>query len=93
MPDYIPPKDSELVPWSANFAEQVAANATAWEIPAAEVTDLQTANVAFAALHAKADSPPKNTILRFFRSRTRKKRCTPLLAGKTKRAGKARGVI
>ena len=84
MPDYIPPKDSELVPWSANFAEQVAANATAWEIPAAEVTDLQTANVAFAALHAKADSPAKNTILRFFRRRTRKNAVRRCLLAKRK---------
>ena len=63
MADYIPQKDSELVAWSANFTEQVAANAEAWEIPAADVAALQTANTAFAALHAKADSPAKNTII------------------------------
>lgn len=63
MKDYIPHKDSELVAWSANFAKQVADNAAAWEIPAAEVTDLQTAVAAFAALHAKADSPEKTTVI------------------------------
>jgi hypothetical protein len=61
--DYIPKKDSELVPWSANFAEQVADNATTWGIPPDEVTGLQTAASSFAALHAKADSPAKNSII------------------------------
>ncbi|MDR2773468.1 MAG: hypothetical protein LBC19_01785 [Tannerella sp.] len=36
MPDYIPQKDSELVPWSANFTGQVVANAAAWAIPSGE---------------------------------------------------------
>ncbi|MDR2765351.1 MAG: hypothetical protein LBB90_10025 [Tannerella sp.] len=63
MKDYIPRKESELVAWSANFTAQVAANATAWEIPAGEVTALQTADTAFAALHAQADSPAKNSII------------------------------
>ena len=63
MNDYIPHRDSELVAWSANFTAQIAANATAWEIPAADVTALQTADAAFAALHAKADSPAKTTVI------------------------------
>jgi hypothetical protein len=61
--DYIPKKDSELVAWSANFTTQVAANASAWSIPTAEITPLQTANTAFATLHAKADSPAKTSII------------------------------
>jgi hypothetical protein len=61
--DYIPKKDSELVAWSANFTTQVAANANAWSIPNTEVTALQTANTAFATLHAKADSPAKTPIV------------------------------
>jgi hypothetical protein len=61
--DYIPKKDSELVPWSANFTAQVAANASAWGIPSNEVSALQTANTAFATLQAKADSPAKTSII------------------------------
>ncbi|MDR2765257.1 MAG: hypothetical protein LBB90_09550 [Tannerella sp.] len=61
--DYIPKKDSELVPWGANFTGQVAANAGQWDIPSNEVTELQTANTAFATLQAQADSPAKNAII------------------------------
>jgi hypothetical protein len=63
MPDYIPPKDAELVAWSANFSAVVTANASAWGITPEEVTALQTANDTFAALHAQADSPEKNSII------------------------------
>jgi hypothetical protein len=61
--DYIPKKDSELVPWSANFTEKVVENAAAWEIPANEVVDLQTDNDAFATLQKKADSPSKTAVI------------------------------
>lgn len=61
--DYIPSKDSELVPWSANFTAQVAKNAEVWSIPSDEVSALQTADAAFAALYAKADSPAKTTVI------------------------------
>jgi hypothetical protein len=61
--DYIPAKDSELMPWSANFTEQVAANASAWGIPPDEVAALQTANDTFAALQKQADSPARTTII------------------------------
>jgi hypothetical protein len=30
--DYIPAKDSELAPWSANFTSQIEAHAVAWSI-------------------------------------------------------------
>jgi hypothetical protein len=63
MADYLPAKDSELVAWSANFIEKVTANAAAWAIPAEEVTALRNADSAFAALHAQADSPEKNTVI------------------------------
>jgi hypothetical protein len=63
MPDYIPQKDSELVAWSANFTAGVTANAGAWGIPPDEVSALQTADATFAALHAQADSPAKNSII------------------------------
>jgi hypothetical protein len=63
MADYIPKKDSELVAWSANFTAQIVANAPTWEIPYNEVNDLQTADAAFAALHAQADSPTKNSVI------------------------------
>ncbi|MDR0768561.1 MAG: hypothetical protein LBE71_01440 [Dysgonamonadaceae bacterium] len=61
--DYIPRKDSELIAWSANFTAQIVANAGAWNIPAGEITPLQTANANFATLHAKADSPAKTSII------------------------------
>lgn len=63
MKDYIPHKDSELVAWSANFSEQLAVHSPAWQVPSDEVADLQTANSAFAALHAQADSPAKNSVI------------------------------
>lgn len=63
MPDYIPQKDSELVPWSANFTGQVVANAAAWAIPSGEVSVLQEADTTFAILHAQADSPARNSII------------------------------
>jgi hypothetical protein len=63
MSDYIPRKDSELVAWSANFTAQIVANAPIWEIPYNEVSDLQAADAAFAALHAQADSPTQNSVI------------------------------
>jgi hypothetical protein len=63
MSDYIPKRDSELVPWSANFTAEVTTNAATWEIPTIEVTNLQTADAAFATLQAQADSPAKNAII------------------------------
>ncbi|MDR1551895.1 MAG: hypothetical protein LBS69_00305 [Prevotellaceae bacterium] len=63
MADYIPKKDAELVAWSANFGSQVAANARDWDITEKEVTELQNAVDTFAALHAQADSPSKNSII------------------------------
>ena len=61
--DYIPKKDSELVAWSDNFYAGIASAAPRWEIPAEEVNDLYAAKNAFAALHAQADSPQKNSII------------------------------
>jgi hypothetical protein len=61
--DYIPKKDAELVPWSANFTAGIAANAGEWGIPADEVSALQTADATFAMLHAQADSPARNAII------------------------------
>jgi hypothetical protein len=63
MKDYIPHKDSELVPWSANFTAGVAVNASTWGISPDEVANLQTADAAFATLHAQADSPAKTSII------------------------------
>jgi hypothetical protein len=63
MNDYIPHKDSELVPWSANFVAGVTANASAWGIPPNEVADLQAAHDSFATLQVQADSPAKNAII------------------------------
>jgi hypothetical protein len=61
--DYIPRKDSELVPWSANFTSQIETNAVAWSITTEEVAALRAANNSFAALHAKADSPASSSIV------------------------------
>ena len=61
--DYIPKKDSELVPWSANFTAQVSANASVWGIPSDEISALQTADAAFATLQKQADSPAKTAII------------------------------
>jgi hypothetical protein len=73
MSDYIPSKDAELVAWSANFTAGVSENATVWSISADEVTELQTANDEFAALHAKADSPAKTTVIVAEKNIARKK--------------------
>jgi hypothetical protein len=63
MPDYIPQKDSELVPWSANFTAQIAANAPSWGIPPDEVAALQLADTTFATLEKQADSPAKTSVI------------------------------
>jgi hypothetical protein len=63
MLDYIPKKDSEMLAWSSNFSEKVSENATAWEIPAAEVTDLQGAFTAFAMLYMQTDSPARTSVI------------------------------
>jgi len=61
--DYIPHIDSALVDWADHFATQIVANATAWEIPATDVTALQTAVTLFKTLHGQAASPEKNSII------------------------------
>jgi hypothetical protein len=71
--DYIPRKDSELVPWSANFNSKVAANASRWGIPPEEVADLQNACDVFVSLHAKADSPDSTTVIVAQKNAARKK--------------------
>ncbi|MDR1129681.1 MAG: hypothetical protein LBK96_01690 [Prevotellaceae bacterium] len=61
--DYIPPKDSELVPWGSNFNSKVSVNASRWGIPLEEVTEVQTAYDVFVPLHKKADSPDSTTVI------------------------------
>jgi hypothetical protein len=61
--DYIPAKDSRLVPWSANFTLRIEANAVAWGISADEVAALRTANDSFAALQEQADGPARTSII------------------------------
>lgn len=61
--DYIPRKDADLVPWSANFCLQISTNALVWGIIPQEVADLQAANAAFAALQKQTGSPAKNAII------------------------------
>jgi hypothetical protein len=78
--DYIPAKDSELVPWSANFTGQVATNAPAWEIPVSEVADLQAAVNTFATLHAQADSPARNAVIVAEKNAAREVLVTKVLA-------------
>ncbi|MDR2121137.1 MAG: hypothetical protein LBP64_09750 [Tannerella sp.] len=63
MNDYIPHKDSELVPWSANFTAGITANAASWGVTPDEVKDLQIADTLFSTLQAKVDSPAKTTVL------------------------------
>ena len=63
MNDYIPPKDSELAAFSANFSGKLASYAPAFEIPSQEVADLQTAHSKFVALLAKAESPDKTSVI------------------------------
>jgi hypothetical protein len=61
--DPIPTKEAEVVDWVDNFAACIAANAVAWDIPGAEVTDLQTAFTTFKTLHVKAVSPERTPII------------------------------
>jgi hypothetical protein len=60
--DYIPTKDADLAPWSANFTEQVAENAATWGIPPAEVADLQAAVHLFRELLVKRRSTECNIV-------------------------------
>ncbi|MDR3267881.1 MAG: hypothetical protein LBT83_02290 [Tannerella sp.] len=72
MYDYIPRKDAELVAWSANFVIQIAGNFMKWDIPEQEVINLQGVTNNFAAFHAQADSPAKNSIIVMEKNATRK---------------------
>jgi hypothetical protein len=71
--DYIPKKDSELVPWGDNFNSKVAANASRWGIPPEEIADLQNAYDAFVLLQKKADSPDKTKVIVAEKNAARKK--------------------
>jgi len=60
---YLPKKDAELLSWSNNFSAIVTANAESWEIPATDVTKLQSRLSDFESLIAKAKSPSRSSII------------------------------
>ncbi|MDR1171835.1 MAG: hypothetical protein LBL24_05205 [Bacteroidales bacterium] len=72
MSDYIPRKDSELVPWGDNFNSKVAANTSQWGIPPNEVADLQNAYDIFVPLQKKADSPGRTAVITAEKNAARK---------------------
>jgi hypothetical protein len=61
--DYIPQKEAQLVDWTDNFINQIDQNADAWEIPRAEVTNLQTRQTAFKTLHSQCAGPNRTKTL------------------------------
>ena len=75
----IPTTDTELPVWGANFTAKIAAGAEAWEIPAAEVTSLQSAYTALMGLYtqittgtrAKALTAAKNAAKEAFLAQVR----------------------
>jgi hypothetical protein len=60
---YLPDSDAGLAAWGANFVEKITQNADAWEIPAAEVTNLQNAYGAFMSLYVQTSGPGRNKTL------------------------------
>jgi len=55
--------EAGLVDWSENFVQRIINNAAAWQIPAEEVTGVQTAAVNFKTLHAITSTPARTKIL------------------------------
>jgi hypothetical protein len=60
---YLPDSDAGLAAWGANFVEKITQNAEAWEIPAAEVTALQSSYGAFTGLYVRTSGPERNKTL------------------------------
>lgn len=61
--DYLPRQDAALIDWGDNFAAEITAHGTVWEIPAAEVSGVTTALAAFKALHTQAAGPDRSRVI------------------------------
>ncbi|MDR2070910.1 MAG: hypothetical protein LBP81_05805 [Treponema sp.] len=61
--DYLPQQEAVLIDWGDNFAAEITAHGTEWEIPAAEVSGVTTALAAFKTLHTQAASPERNRVI------------------------------
>ncbi|MDR1902670.1 MAG: hypothetical protein LBQ88_10355 [Treponema sp.] len=56
MPSFIPTKEAEFVSWSANLIDVSKANTTGWDLPAAQITELETLHGEFIALYEKCQT-------------------------------------
>lgn len=61
--DYLPQQEAALIDWGGNFAAEITAHGTEWEIPAVEITGVTTAFAAFKTLHTQAASPEKSPVI------------------------------
>lgn len=61
MSDYIPKTDAEFNVWQFNIIDIVSENATAWGIPAEEITSLKAAQARWAAAYEKANNKQNRT--------------------------------
>ena len=61
--DYLPQQEAALIDWGDNFAAEITAHGTEWEIPAAEIAGVTTALAAFKTLHTQAASPEKSPVI------------------------------
>jgi hypothetical protein len=60
---YLPSKEADLVDWADNFVTVLTAHATAWQVPADEVTALTAALNAFKPLHEQAAGPDSTAVI------------------------------
>ena len=61
MGDYIPNSDAEFNNWQANLVECVQANATAWGIPAEDITALTAKQSVWKTCYSKASNKQNRT--------------------------------
>jgi hypothetical protein len=63
MPDFIPRRESELIPWADNFVTWVGEYSGDLGIPAAEINKLKIAVNFFKSTHEQARSPDRTPVI------------------------------
>jgi hypothetical protein len=57
MEDYIPTKEADFVEWSGNLIAVSKTNSSVWDLPDAQVTELETLHTRFKTLHEQCQTP------------------------------------
>ncbi|MDR2792712.1 MAG: hypothetical protein LBB61_03465 [Treponema sp.] len=55
--NYIPTREAEFIEWSGNLIAVSKENMTEWELPQAQLTDLETSHIEVKALYEKCQTP------------------------------------